>query len=188
LIMSLTEWIFFSNKYRNKMSSATVICSNQRDQFVSYWGVYYWQQKKLGDTASYACRRGYKSTNGATQATCTRNGWTPKPLCHAAVDCGSPPPLDNGDTTETLKNRYSHDERVEFRCQNYHVMEGEPFKTCISGEWSGDMKCLSNRFPTKMYLSHNDEVAFICARGRHGNALEMRQRCVDGVLHLPSCR
>ncbi|XP_029938427.1 coagulation factor XIII B chain-like [Salarias fasciatus] len=38
-----------------------VICSNQRDQFVSYWGVYYWHQKKLGDTASYACKRGYKS-------------------------------------------------------------------------------------------------------------------------------
>uniref|UniRef100_A0A672IT87 Sushi domain-containing protein n=1 Tax=Salarias fasciatus TaxID=181472 RepID=A0A672IT87_SALFA len=182
-----------------------VICSNQRDPFLSYWGVYYWHQKKLGDTASYTCKRGYKSTNGATRATCTRNGWTPKPLCHAPVDCGSPPPLENGDTTETLKYAYSHDERVKFRCQNYYVMEGEPFKTCVNGEWRGDMKCLKpctvNKnslnnhnirfkytYMNKLYAEHNDEMHFACKSGSPVAGNDMRVRCLDGEIRLPTCQ
>uniref|UniRef100_A0A672IQP0 Sushi domain-containing protein n=1 Tax=Salarias fasciatus TaxID=181472 RepID=A0A672IQP0_SALFA len=123
----------------------------------------------------------------------------------APVDCGNPPPLDNGDTTETLKNRYSHDERVEFRCQNYHVMEGEPFKTCVNGEWSGDMKCLKpctvNKnslnnhnirfkytYMNKLYAEHNDEMEFACKSGSPVAGSHMRVRCLDGEIRLPTCQ
>uniref|UniRef100_A0A672IQN6 Sushi domain-containing protein n=1 Tax=Salarias fasciatus TaxID=181472 RepID=A0A672IQN6_SALFA len=129
-------------------------------------------------------------------------------FCHHFADsmCGSPPSLPGADTIGPVKEHYRHGEKIHYMCHNYHIVEGAEFKTCISGEWTGHSRCLKpcvvegeaminrsikfkySRFPTKMYLSHNDEVAFICARGRHGNALEMRQRCVDGVLHLPSCR
>uniref|UniRef100_A0A672ISY7 Sushi domain-containing protein n=1 Tax=Salarias fasciatus TaxID=181472 RepID=A0A672ISY7_SALFA len=127
-------------------------------------------------------------------------GWVSAP-----VDCGNPPPLDNGDTTETLKNRYSHDERVEFRCQNYHVMEGEPFKTCVNGEWSGDMKCLKpctvNKnslnnhnirfkytYMNKLYAEHNDEMEFACKSGSPVAGSHMRVRCLDGEIRLPTCQ
>ena len=59
------------------------------------------------------------------------------------VGCGSPPPLTDGDIKGTVKTDYSHQESVEFMCQNYFTMEGGPYRTCINGEWIGQIKCLS---------------------------------------------
>ncbi|XP_051803295.1 complement factor H-like [Acanthochromis polyacanthus] len=58
-----------------------VICRNERDPRVYSWGVNWYDQKKLGDSVYYRCRYGYQSTSRTNQATCTRDGWTPKPLC-----------------------------------------------------------------------------------------------------------
>ncbi|XP_051803554.1 complement factor H-like [Acanthochromis polyacanthus] len=58
-----------------------VICDNPRDSRVYSWGVSWYEQKKLGDSVYYRCRYGYQSTSRTNQATCTRDGWTPKPLC-----------------------------------------------------------------------------------------------------------
>ncbi|XP_067369012.1 P-selectin-like [Channa argus] len=60
-----------------------VTCSRPNDQHISYWDNYWQRKKTLGDTVRYSCTSGYKSTNGATRATCTRDGWTPDPLCQA---------------------------------------------------------------------------------------------------------
>ena len=59
------------------------------------------------------------------------------------LGCNNPPPLTDGDTTESLRFHYSHDERVEYICQNLYQMEGEPYLTCVNGKWVGKMRCLS---------------------------------------------
>ncbi|MEQ2273762.1 hypothetical protein XENORESO_008686, partial [Xenotaenia resolanae] len=40
-----------------------------------------WGRKKLGDRATYRCDRHYQATRADQTATCTRDGWGPKPLC-----------------------------------------------------------------------------------------------------------
>ncbi|XP_028442504.1 complement factor H-related protein 2-like [Perca flavescens] len=182
-----------------------VVCSNQRPQNVYSLEYNWWQQKKMGETTRYWCKIGYMSTDGATRATCTREGWTPNPLCREIVGCGSPPPLTDGDIKYTVKTNYSHQERVEFMCQNYYTMEGGPNTTCINGEWIGQMKCLKpcivdrelmNRYniafrytnSDELYFAHNDFIEFTCTKGRHTGTLSMRQKCIDGVLNLPTCQ
>lgn len=64
----------------------------------------------------------------------------------ANQDCGEPPFLTNGDTTETSRSHYKRNERVHYSCKAYHTMEGGPYRTCINGKWSGEMKCLSKSF------------------------------------------
>ncbi|XP_073332115.1 complement factor H-related protein 1-like [Pagrus major] len=241
-----------------------VTCSVQRDPLVDNWNV---QRLTLNGTARYTCRSGYRSKDGTNLATCTRDGWRPKPLCQVALcqvtgvpdsvhittyipnkqlrrgqqlrfacrhhghflqgkamvecladgqwsapfptcggplGCNNPPSLTDGDTRESLRGRYSHNERVEYFCQNFYQMEGEPYQTCRNGEWLGKMRCLrpctvdteamsrhniAFRFggDNKLYAPHNDHITFTCVRGRHDGRLNMRQSCIDGVMHLPTC-
>uniref|UniRef100_A0A8C9YES8 Sushi domain-containing protein n=1 Tax=Sander lucioperca TaxID=283035 RepID=A0A8C9YES8_SANLU len=183
-----------------------VVCSNERPQHVYSWDVSYWRnQPKMGETKRYRCERGYMSKDGATQATCTRNGWTPNPLCQVleSVGCGSPPPLTDGDIKYTVKSNYSHQERVEFMCQRYYTMEGGPHRTCINGEWTGQMRCLKPcivnedvyrqhnitlKSSDSTFFTHDEIVEFRCARGVPVGAVAMRQRCNGGVILLPTCQ
>uniref|UniRef100_A0A8D3B9V5 Sushi domain-containing protein n=1 Tax=Scophthalmus maximus TaxID=52904 RepID=A0A8D3B9V5_SCOMX len=122
----------------------------------------------------------------------------------APLDCGRPPTLADGDTKESSQFSYRHNDRVEHVCQSYYVMQGGPFRTCINGEWTGDITCLkpctvdreamNDRNITfrygrynKLYANHDDHVAFRCTRGRTVGSVAMRQRCDDGVMELPSC-
>uniref|UniRef100_A0A8P4GCI1 Sushi domain-containing protein n=1 Tax=Dicentrarchus labrax TaxID=13489 RepID=A0A8P4GCI1_DICLA len=94
-----------------------------------------------------------------------------------------PPPLTDGDIRASLKSQYNHNERVEYMCQNYYTMDGQPHKTCVNGEWIGQMRCLRPctvneelikahniifRFVDirKLYIPHNDQLEFMCVRGR----------------------
>ncbi|XP_041791175.1 complement factor H-related protein 3-like [Chelmon rostratus] len=122
------------------------------------------------------------------------------------VGCKKPPLLADGDTKETSRFSYRHNERVEYICQNYYTMDGDPHKTCINGEWSGEMRCrkpctvnteamsrhnIAFRYThdDKLYSRHNEEIEFRCVgRRRHDGRLNMRQRCRDGVMQLPSCQ
>uniref|UniRef100_A0A3Q1CGA4 Sushi domain-containing protein n=1 Tax=Amphiprion ocellaris TaxID=80972 RepID=A0A3Q1CGA4_AMPOC len=187
-----------------------VICSSQRDPHLYSWGVYWYDQKRLGDSAYYRCRNGYQSTSRNNQATCTRDGWTPKPLCRATAvhfpeGCGIPPTLADGDTKETVQIQYRHNEKVEYLCQNLYQMEGGPFRTCKNGEWIGQMRCLKPctvdedvmgihniRFKfsneKKLYVPHNDVIDFSCIYGtRRVDRVGMRQTCIDGVMNFPTC-
>ncbi|XP_031725607.1 complement factor H-like [Anarrhichthys ocellatus] len=239
-----------------------VVCSNQRPQHVYHWSVEWRQRMTLGETATYLCGTGYKKTDGATSAKCTRDGWNPNPLCQeitcnsqsyeeadidgevktiygyreqvhytckagsegrftltcekagwigtpqcrTSLGCGTSPPLTDGDTTEALRFQHRHEERVHYRCQNYYTMEGEPYKTCINGEWIGRIRCLKPctvdreamrshnidfRYGSqdKLYLVHNDHVTFVCISNRKPvDTSGMRCQCVDGEMNLPTCQ
>ncbi|KAF1385361.1 hypothetical protein PFLUV_G00106940 [Perca fluviatilis] len=125
----------------------------------------YKQTYRYNEQVRYRCRDGYQG--GEFTLTCGGDGWIGSPTCREIVGCGSPPPLTDGDIKGTVKTDYSHQESVEFMCQNYYTMEGGPYRTCINGEWIGQIKCLSHR-PT--------------------GSLPMRQQCIDGVMDLPTCQ
>ncbi|XP_070688393.1 complement factor H-related protein 2-like [Pempheris klunzingeri] len=241
-----------------------VMCSNRRQPNVYRWSVHWNEQLTLGRTVSYSCNQGYKKTDRATVATCTRDEWSPKPLCTEItcarrdypdadittnnkeiykyyehvnyvckegyqgsftltcvesgwrgqpqctvsfsflVGCETPPLLADGDIKYTIKDHYSHNEIVEYVCQKYYTMEGNPNKTCINGEWTGHMRCLKPCIVNEdtirqqnitlkssldnKYFAHDEMIEFGCTRGIPVGAVAMRQRCNGGVLLLPTCQ
>ncbi|KTG33581.1 hypothetical protein cypCar_00047280 [Cyprinus carpio] len=66
---------------------AEITCETPYDQNVYRPYYYFIGDKKLGAITSYRCESGYRQT--AAKATCTRDGWTPKPLC-AEIVCAAP--------------------------------------------------------------------------------------------------
>ncbi|XP_047198989.1 complement factor H-related protein 4-like [Hippoglossus stenolepis] len=62
------------------------------------------------------------------------------PTCGAPLDCEQPPPLANGDTKNSMKFSYRQNERVEYICQNYYIMQEDPSKraTTVNGPERSD--------------------------------------------------
>ncbi|XP_041861266.1 coagulation factor XIII B chain-like isoform X2 [Melanotaenia boesemani] len=154
-----------------------------------------------GDTLDYRCKAGTKEGT----ATCTNSRWSKTVECQGLVGCLTPPFLEDGDFLES-RSHFSHNERVAYRCQAYHIMEGEPYKTCKDGIWTGEMRCLKpctvsqddfddNNIDfkitglDKLYSLHGDHMTFKCKPGfeRVGDVL-MRQQCNDGEMTLPTCQ
>ncbi|XP_070765078.1 complement factor H-like [Enoplosus armatus] len=108
----------------------------------------------------------------------------------------------DGDLKSTRKTQYNPSESVEYMCERYYTMEGQPFRTCINGEWTGQLRCLKpcvvneddfrqhsiSKSSGNEYLSHDEIIEFRCARGIPVGAVAMRQRCNGGVLLLPTCQ
>uniref|UniRef100_A0A8C2A8M3 Sushi domain-containing protein n=1 Tax=Cyprinus carpio TaxID=7962 RepID=A0A8C2A8M3_CYPCA len=175
-------------KYVNLVSEIT--CETPYDQNVYRPYYYFIGDKKLGAITSYRCESGYRQT--AAKATCTRDGWTPKPLC--AEKCGPPPHVNDADTTELKKDEYNTGERVEYSCFNKYTLDLRPsfsrYLTCVQGEWRGNIRCLKSAYvnPQKMFAPHNDHITFACKRGKVSVGVrELRQQCNDGVMTLPEC-
>ncbi|XP_030289711.1 complement factor H-like isoform X3 [Sparus aurata] len=159
-------------------------------------------QLRSGQQLRFACRHPGHFLRGNAAVECLAHGqWSaPFPTCGDPLGCNNPPTLADGDIKESLQDHYSHNERVEYICQNFYQMEGEPYQTCINGEWFGKMRCLrpctvdaeamrrhniafKYRHADKLYAPHNDQIEFSCVRGKSS----MRSRCIDGVMHLPTC-
>ncbi|XP_072770810.1 complement factor H-like isoform X2 [Nerophis lumbriciformis] len=165
------------------------------------------RQARKGQKLTFSCLRRGDTLLGKNVVECLSNGlWSdPFPTCGAPSGCQRPPYLSGGDTKYSTKPTYGHNERVEYTCQNYYTMEGEPYKTCKNGQWTGDMKCLKPctvnrelmnkhnvRFrykrDDKLYSAHDDSIEFWCVRGTtHDLVLDMRQKCIDGAIDLPTC-
>lgn len=60
-----------------------VICSHVTDPLLETWRDAKWAKNYLGKKVTYMCKAGYNNTN--EEATCTRDGWIPKPLCQGMV-------------------------------------------------------------------------------------------------------
>ncbi|XP_066503147.1 complement factor H-related protein 1-like [Hoplias malabaricus] len=207
-----------------------ITCDFPVDEHVQYPHYYFRWGRKLGDRKSYWCESGYKRK--AHSATCTENGWSPKPLCEAVeekdkqnkpteaahtsessagrdqaevkrVGCGRPPLIPHA--VQDFKKQYEEDEIATYDCPSYYVQDGDPHMVCKQGRWTGNGRCLkpctvdvhvmdANNIEIKVggrrkiYSQHNDFITFVCARGyRHTGAVELRQRCTDGVVQLPTC-
>ncbi|XP_031138152.1 complement factor H-like isoform X1 [Sander lucioperca] len=164
-------------------------------------------QLRTGEKLTFTCRWRGDFLRGKAEVECLAGGrWSdPFPTCGVPSGCGTPPYLADADTRGALKFQYRHGETVEYICQNYYRKEGETYKTCINGEWTGQMRCLKpctvdrelmNRYNIasryghfdKLYMVHNDFIEFTCTKGRHTGTLSMRPKCIDGVVNLPTCQ
>ncbi|XP_061594581.1 complement factor H-like [Cololabis saira] len=161
-----------------------------------------------GQTVTFACRRSGEFIQGNETLECLANRRLsgPFPTCNQGPSgCQKPPSLADGDVKESMKPEYDHNERVEYICQRYHIMEGTGQRTCVNGAWTGEIKCLKPctvnqrdmderniRFAVgrgkKMYAEHEDHITFVCKRAGQVSSLPLRQQCVDGVMDLPTCR
>ncbi|XP_067369008.1 complement factor H-like [Channa argus] len=113
-----------------------VTCSRPYDQHISYWDNYWQRKKTLGDTVRYSCTSGYKSTNGATRATCTRDGWTPDPLCQE-ITCDRRE-IPNA-AIENMKEKYKVSERANYVCNEGY--RGRFTLTCTERGWDKNPQC-----------------------------------------------
>ncbi|XP_016121225.1 complement factor H-related protein 3-like [Sinocyclocheilus grahami] len=144
----------------------------------------------------------------AEEATCTQDGWTPKPLCAVSGKCGPPPDVNDADTIELKKDEYNTGERVEYSCFNKYTLDLRPsfskYLTCEQGEWRGKIRCLKPCTVTveemdrrgielayvnrqKMFIPHDDHISFMCQRGKVSGGVPLRPQCNDGVVTLPEC-
>lgn len=76
--LSIAFLVFEINKSLSRILE--IIC-DQKDPHVFYWDAYSGQNITSDETVGYLCKPGYTSTDGATWATCTKDGWRPNPLC-----------------------------------------------------------------------------------------------------------
>ncbi|KAK2907049.1 hypothetical protein Q8A67_006034 [Cirrhinus molitorella] len=174
-----------SGKWDSEPVCEETKCEVPHDQHVYRSYDYFSGDLKLGAKKYYNCEYGYDKI--AEEATCTQDGWTPKPLCAVSRKCGPPPHVNNADTKDMTKKEYNLGERVEYMCFNkYTLNEHPPFSkylTCVQGQWSGNIKCLKPCSVTveimnergielrwvgqqKMFIQHYDHITFMCQRGK----------------------
>uniref|UniRef100_A0A8C1LXU1 Complement factor H like 1 n=1 Tax=Cyprinus carpio TaxID=7962 RepID=A0A8C1LXU1_CYPCA len=125
---------------------AEITCEVPHYQHVYYPYYYFSGDKKLGAIKSYRCESGYRGT--AAEATCTRDGWTPKPLC-AEIVCAAPN-IPNAEIDGGQSENYKINSRIQYTCR-FGFEPEEPVQiTCDSqGQWTGIQQC------TKMCAAPN---------------------------------
>ncbi|XP_051929606.1 complement factor H-related protein 3-like [Hippocampus zosterae] len=124
---------------------------------------------------------------------------------NAQSPCPMPPNLVGGAIKDEVQEEYRNHDRVEYICQAAHIMEGGPYKICINGDWTGELRCLKPcvvttetmskhnvtlrfRNHNKLYAAHDESIQFRCSAGTTQSGTSgMRRRCNDGVLHVPTC-
>uniref|UniRef100_A0A671R684 Sushi domain-containing protein n=1 Tax=Sinocyclocheilus anshuiensis TaxID=1608454 RepID=A0A671R684_9TELE len=73
-------------------------------------------------------------------ATCTRDGWTPKPLC-AEIMCDLPK-VPNAEIVGSQKSNYKTGSRIGYKCRSGFEPEEPVQITCNSkGQWTGIQQC-----------------------------------------------
>ncbi|XP_035509811.1 complement factor H-related protein 4, partial [Morone saxatilis] len=198
------------NGWTGNSGCTEIICTSSRAepiQNADFADKHKWEYK-YNERIHYVCTEGY---DGNPSRICTETGWSRSSGCTAItckdcpepVGCETPPFLTDGDLKYTVKSNYSNNERVEYMCQSFYTMEGEPYRTCINGEWTGHMRCLKPcvvneddfrqhnitlKSSDNKYFTHDEIIEFRCARGTPVGAAAMRQRCNGGVVLLPTCQ
>ncbi|KAI2650330.1 Complement factor H [Labeo rohita] len=127
-----------NGKWDYKPTCQEIRCEVPLDQHVYLPKFYFKENHNLGAKRSYGCESGYNKT--AEKATCTRDGWTPKPLC-AEIKCG-PPRIPNAQIVGGQKQEYKISSRIEYKCHPGYEPEQPVQITCDSeGQWTGIQQC-----------------------------------------------
>ncbi|XP_026091792.1 complement factor H-like isoform X9 [Carassius auratus] len=177
------HWFFFTKetrktftckddgKWDNEPVCAEITCDDPRDQHV--YRPYFWRTMKLEDKQSYSCDYGYRQTEA--EATCTRDGWTPKPLCTEIV-CAAPN-IPNAQIVGLQRSNYKIDSSIRYKCSSGFEPE-EAFQiTCDrEGQWRDIQQC------TKMCATPNITNAEIVGRQRSYYKIDsrIRYKCSSG--------
>uniref|UniRef100_A0A7N4NJU0 Sushi domain-containing protein n=1 Tax=Sarcophilus harrisii TaxID=9305 RepID=A0A7N4NJU0_SARHA len=159
-----------------------------------------------GDRVSYKCVRSLKMY-GQSYITCTNKTWTEVPQCKEEIGkCGPPPSISNGDTISLLLPEYAPDSTVEYRCQQFYVLQGSEFVTCKNGKWTKEPTCLEActiskekmqennlelrwKATKKIYSKTGQETEFSCKYGYYLSAESppLRTVCIEGEINYPRC-
>ncbi|XP_026091786.1 complement factor H-like isoform X4 [Carassius auratus] len=177
------HWFFFTKESRKTFTCkddgkwdyepvcAEITCDDPRDQHV--YRPYFWRTMKLEDKQSYSCDYGYRQTEA--EATCTRDGWTPKPLCTEIV-CAAPN-IPNAQIVGLQRSNYKIDSSIRYKCSSGFEPE-EAFQiTCDrEGQWRDIQQC------TKMCATPNITNAEIVGRQRSYYKIDsrIRYKCSSG--------
>ncbi|XP_067272189.1 complement factor H-like [Pseudorasbora parva] len=113
-------------------------CEVPRNQHV-YLPEYYFSGKlNLNAKKSYNCATGYHKM--AAKATCTQDGWTPKPLC-VEIMC-DPPKIPKAEIVGGQRRKYKIATRIEYKCHPGFEPEEPVQITCDSkGQWTDIQTC-----------------------------------------------
>ncbi|XP_032426988.1 complement factor H-like [Xiphophorus hellerii] len=96
-----------------------------------------WAKNKLGDRVQYGCDYNYDPASSDRTATCTRGGWTPKPLCRGR-QCENPN-IENSRITSSSRETYSNNHRLTYQCLRGN--QESVTITCNRGVWEGIKQC-----------------------------------------------
>uniref|UniRef100_A0A8C8VGB0 Sushi domain-containing protein n=1 Tax=Pelusios castaneus TaxID=367368 RepID=A0A8C8VGB0_9SAUR len=119
--------------------------------------------------------------------------------------CGRPPTIENGDITTLSLQEYAFGSSVEYRCQNYYVIEGQRNSYCYNGVWTKPPLCIEPCVVTQedmrsrnielmwsldqnLYVTHGDFVEFKCRINFfQGSSNNYRVQCNAGQIPYPQC-
>ncbi|XP_070586711.1 complement factor H-related protein 1-like isoform X1 [Erythrolamprus reginae] len=158
------------------------------------------------ESVNYQCQN-FSIMEGSSRVTCQNGRWSQTPTCRDSKGgCGRPPPVDNGDIIDTLKETYLQSESVNYQCQNFYIMEGSSRVTCQNGRWSQTPTCrgpctaseedmrehnIKLRWKNwdKISSEDRDVVEFECRRDYkpQPNARSFRVTCMNRKLDFPDC-
>ncbi|KTF81756.1 hypothetical protein cypCar_00033269, partial [Cyprinus carpio] len=186
---------------------ADITCDYPRDQPVYYLYFVFSGDKKLGAKRLYRCFSGYRET--AAEATCTRDGWTPKPLC-AEIVCEEPN-IPNAEITGEmptlclkllLENGFiyrhpSNKEEIFYSCNTgYKPFSGNWWAsvTCKKGFQSDEARCIREEecgaLPSvhrgKLTLRDPETADVECDPGFV--ATDRFIKCINGNWEKPVCK
>ncbi|KAK9967449.1 hypothetical protein ABG768_001848, partial [Culter alburnus] len=117
-------------------------CGIPRDQQVADPHSYFRGDMTLGIKIAYFCLYGSEYKRG--EATCTRDGWTPKPLC-AGKMCAAPN-IPNAEILEYQRSEYNTESRIRYKCRHGFEPEQHVEITCNSRtEWTGIRQCTAKQ-------------------------------------------
>ncbi|XP_075901175.1 complement factor H-like [Nelusetta ayraudi] len=159
-------------------------CTNQRPRSVSWWYVQQEHQIRLRHRTQYGCRSGYVNTAKSGMAECTRDGWSPNPLCREIL-C-DPIQIDNAVLSKHNNRTYRNGQSISYGCKEGY--EGNPLRTCSVNGWSGSSKCTAKgcplkgiadaqlKQPSKPIYTNGTNLQYVC--NKNGNTITVT--CVLG--------
>ncbi|KAM3619649.1 uncharacterized protein V6R79_011246 [Siganus canaliculatus] len=151
-----------------------VTCGNRKVWPVTSWDVKWWERVTLGYTTRYRCAGGYRKTGD--MATCSRNGWSPSPLCEE-ITC--PRHIDENAVCDgETQDEFRYDAQVNCDCKE--GFSGRYTLTCRERGWIGYQACREITCPrhidedavcdgeTQDEFKHNDQINCNCKEGFRG--------------------
>ncbi|XP_056303955.1 complement factor H like 3 [Danio aesculapii] len=127
-----------NGKWDYKPTCKEIKCEVPHGQNVYLPNFYFTGDLLFGAKRSYSCDTGYRKVS--EEATCTRDGWSPKPLC-AEMMC-DPPRLPNAAIVGGQKRNYRISSTIEYKCRPGFEPEELVRITCDSqGQWTGIQQC-----------------------------------------------
>ncbi|XP_039524644.1 complement factor H-like isoform X1 [Pimephales promelas] len=161
-----------NGKWDYKPTCEEIRCQVPQNQHVFIPMFYFSGDLNLNVKKPYSCKSGYRKM--AAEATCTRDGWTPKPLC-ADVTCAAPN-IPNAEILGDQRTIYNINSTIQYKCNPGFEPEQPVQITCTSqNQWTGIQECTEKQKTCRdlsvenglIYsnTSNKEEILYICNTG-----------------------